>query len=316
MKRFWFLTMIVGGCLVVLELYLRVFLGLTNSVIYVPDAEIGYLPAPSQQTNRMGNRVEVNEYSMRSPPISPAPAPQTLRILILGDSIANGGWWTDQSQTLSALISQQLEKSGQLPPRFNRVEVLNASASSWGPPNHIAYLRKFGDFQSQVLLLVLNTDDLFTKPPSSRLVGRDPSYPDHRPQFAVLELLRRYLLPPSPVPAPPAAPPDLVGFNLAALQEIWKVATANHQKLIVVITPLKREVVEDGPRDYEQLAKQRLEAWSQNVSVPYIDFLPVFQGMGSPSSLYRDSIHLKPTGNQLVTQEIIQRVLTELESLH
>src|ERR687885_316090 len=202
----------VVGLLVMLEGVLRLLLGFGNPLIYIAHEEIGYLLAPNQRTKRFGNRIAINEYSMRSPTTTVMRPASTLRVLLLGDSVANGAWWTDQDKTISALITTQLEPvvreaSGQSlrgQNFFERLEVLNASANSWGPRNELAYLKRFGTFDAQAVVLLINTDDLFATAPTSAPVGRDRNYPNHKPLLALLEVFRRYLLPALPVPEIPA----------------------------------------------------------------------------------------------------------------
>lgn len=200
---FW---VVLVGLLLVLEVGLRWLFGFGNSLLYLKDEEIGYLLAPNQRTRRFGNRIAINEYSMRSPTITRTRPTSTLRVLLLGDSVANGAWWTDQDQTISALIATQLElvvreASGEtliLQSPFERVEVLNASANSWGPRNELAYLQRFGSFEAQAIVLLLNTDDLFAAAPTSEPVGRDRNYPNRKPFCALAEVFNRYLSPKLP----------------------------------------------------------------------------------------------------------------------
>ncbi|MEW6492315.1 MAG: SGNH/GDSL hydrolase family protein [Cyanobacteriota bacterium] len=220
------------GILVLLEVGLRFLVGLGNPPLYVADPEIGYLLAPNQRTRRFGNRIAINEYSMRSPTITRSRDPSTLRVLLLGDSVANGASWTDQEQTISAMITTQLEliigkassqvedampqekkptslsslslsvpeEDRKFPGKLvERIEVLNASANSWGPQNELAYLKRFGTFEAQAVVLLLNTDDLFAPAPTSEAVGRDRNYPNHKPPFALAELFNRYLWPKLPL---------------------------------------------------------------------------------------------------------------------
>ncbi len=245
------LTVLVG-LLVVLEVGLRLLVGFGNPLLYLGDEEIGYLLAPNQRTRRFGNRIAINEYSMRSPTITTDVPASTLRVLLLGDSVANGAWWTDQEQTISALVTAQLElavreASGKVedaspwekgkgkrekeqssfsplplipkgarefpfPPSpslenkeshqtlVERVEVLNASANSWGPQNELAYLKRFGTFEARAVVLLLNTDDLFAAAPTKEPVGRDRNYPNRKPSSALAEVFNRYLLPKLPLP--------------------------------------------------------------------------------------------------------------------
>lgn len=191
------------GLLLVLEVGLRLIFGFGNPLLYLADPDMGYLLAPNQYTKRLGNRIVINEYSMRSPTLTRTRPPSTLRVLLLGDSVANGAWWTDQNQTLSALITAHLklpspeawgENLNQQTP-FARVEVLNASANSWGPRNELAYLQRFGTFEAQAIVLLLNTDDLFAGAPTSQPVGHSLNYPNRKPLCALVEVYTRYLSP-------------------------------------------------------------------------------------------------------------------------
>lgn len=292
----------------VVEVGLRLIYGLGNPLIYIADEKIGYLLAPNQRTRRYGNLIEINEYSMRSPAVTVTRPTSTLRVLLLGDSIANGGWWTDQAQTLSAMMTQQLE-SAVTGTRFNKVEVLNASANSWCPRNEVAYLQRYGTFDAQVIVLLINTDDLFGTAPTSIPVGRDQNYPDRKPPLAVVEAFTRYALPYKPVPemkAVNAEPGDRVGFNLEAIQEIKTIAEQKGARLLLAMTPLKREIGEPGPRDYELKARDRLTDFTKTQQITYLDFLPLFNSAKDLETLYRDHIHLSPEGYQLINGEIMQ----------
>jgi lysophospholipase L1-like esterase len=291
---------VVVVALVLGEIGLRSLFGFGNPLTYIADDNIGYLLAPNQRTRRFGNRIEINEYSMRSAPISQTPAPSTLRILILGDSIANGGWWTDQANTISSLLMASLSHR-------QPTEVMNASANSWGPRNELAYLQKFGTFQAQVVVLLLNTDDLFANAPTSLPVGRDRNYPNQKPALAYIEVWQRYLQKPRPHPELKAIPKekgDIVAVNLETIGKIQTFTREHNTKFLLAMTPLLREIGEPGPRDYEIKTRQRLKDFTQDQQITYIDFLPIFNATNNSKALYQDHIHLNLQGNQLVSQEI------------
>lgn len=318
MKELPIVLAVVFVVLLLLEVGLRSRFGFGNPLIYVKDAEIGYLLAPNQKTRRFGNLIEINEYSMRGGGISPTPSESTLRVLLLGDSIANGGWWTDQAEILSAMMASQL-KSTFAENGFREVEVLNASANSWGPRNELAYLKRFGTFGVQVVVLLINTDDLFATAPSSVQVGRDRNYPAKKPLLALQEVFTRYVLPAPNIPELVTLnqePGDRVGFNLTAIAEIQAIAKSSNIKFLLAMTPLLREVGSPGPRDYEIKERQRLTEFTTSKQIVYLDFLPVFNSAESKESLYRDHIHLSYQGNWQVSQAIAQSIgqLLELKS--
>ncbi|MBE9096277.1 SGNH/GDSL hydrolase family protein [Tychonema sp. LEGE 07203] len=304
---------VTAGLFVLLELLLRL-LGVGNPLIYVADAECGYLLAPDRTVRRLGNLIQINQYSMRSPSIAPIPEPQTLRVLLLGDSVANGGWWTHQTNTISELMARQLKQEfANLPlaqpeakVKYFDCEVLNASANSWGPRNQLAYAQRFGLFGSQIVVLLLNTDDLFASAPNAAVVGRDRSYPDRQPPLATLELLRRFLpaLPANTPTAPAAENRDRVGSNLEAIRQIKSMADAARCQFVLALTPKQHEFGEPGPRDWEVKARERLAEVVEREKITYINFLPIFNSAAELATLYRDSIHLSPQGNQLVSKTI------------
>lgn len=305
------------------EVVLRRKFGLGNPLIYLPDPEIGYILAPNQQVRRLGNLIAINQYSMRSPVIEKTPPEGTWRILLLGDSVANGAWWTDQSQTISALMTNQLQATlsaslslGSTEKTASNVknmpvEVLNASANSWGPRNHLAFLRRMGTFGAKVVVLLINTDDLFAAAPSSLPVGRDRNYPDKKPALAWFELFTRYILPAPKVPPAPKEPGDPVEHNLEAIRQIKLFTQESNSHLLVAMTPLRRETGNTIPRDYEQKARAKLLEFTQGEKIFYLDFLPIFNRQEPPASLYRDHIHLSPKGNQLVSQTLCQIIQRE-----
>jgi len=300
------LTILIG-LLGILEVGLRLIVGFGNPLTYNSDSKIGYILKPNQNVIRLGNRIKINQYSMRSEQIEESINNTTLRIFLVGDSVANGNWWTDQNETISAMIEKQLH---QKLAQEKTVEVLNASANSWGPRNELAYLEKFGLFNSQTIILLINTDDLFAKAPSSLVVGVDRNYPDKKPPLAIAEVISRYLL------AAPKIPEikeegDRVGFNLEAIKKIQEIANQNNAKFILAMTPLLREVSESGPRDYEIKTRKRLEEFTHTENILYLDLLPIFKSVSEPASLYRDHIHLSPEGNQVISETISKLIINQ-----
>ena len=297
------------GVFILIEMALRFGYGFGNPLLYIADEQMGYLLAPNQKVKRFGNRIRINAVSMRADPIAAQLETDAFRLFLLGDSIANGGWWTDQEDVLSYRIAHYLESA--LPAPYQRIEALNASTNSWGPRNELAYLERYGTFEATALVLLLNTDDLFGVAPTSLQVGRDRSYPSRRPALAITEVLNRYLKKPQPVPGLKAVQDekgDRVGKNLDAVEGIYQKAVADGAQFVLVLSPLKREIA--GSRDYELVARQRLGSWADGAGVCYLDLLELYQKYPNPDELYRDHIHLSSQGNELVGEAIAQAIST------
>lgn len=300
--------------IIITEILLRLTLGLGNPLLYIKDEQIGYLIAPNQKTYRNGKLIEINQYSMRSQNIKAKRNSDDLRVFLLGDSIANGGWWTDQNETISALLGKYLtaEKLN-----FQQVEVLNASANSWGPRNQLAYLERYSCFDSQILVLLLNTDDFYALKPSSLVVGKDPDYPNKKPLLALQELKEKlFPAPPHPdLKNHPKEKGDLVQFNLDAVNQIYQLTQENNCQFILAITPLKKEVIPDYKPDYRVKGRQRFIDWATKNNVTVIDFIPIFKAEEDPENLYFDSIHLNEKGTELVSKNIFKAVKEKINSI-
>ncbi|NJO21315.1 MAG: SGNH/GDSL hydrolase family protein, partial [Spirulinaceae cyanobacterium RM2_2_10] len=169
------------------EFALRWGFGLGNPVLLQADPALGYRFQPDQDLRRFGNRIRYNQYSQRSePPLEPR-SPDQARILLTGDSVLNGGTLADQSETIPAYMAAIWTAQGQ------SVELLNASAGSWGLGNQLAYLQTFGFFDSDLLIIFVGTHDLVQPTSTSAVVGNHPDFPSRRPLLAWQELWTRYL---------------------------------------------------------------------------------------------------------------------------
>ncbi len=320
------LITIVGPILLLLcaEVVLR-YLGFDDPLLYVPDPQMGHRLAPNQNVTNFGNHIVINQYSMRGPEISKKRSRGEFRVLMLGDSVLNGVWWTDQAQTISARLQVALDPIGELrEPAPNgsprSVLVINASAQSWSPPSEVEYLKKFGSFDSNLLVLVINTEDLFSTQPKLFVVGNDPKYPEHKPLLAIEGAASRYLFPNLPNlpklfhPSMPQNPPEITSNSvdlshpcLEAISQMIQITQRQGIPMFVVLTPLKRELEEPQGQDDRQ-AIDRLKQFLQGKQIDLLDLLPIFQATPNSKNLYRDGIHLSPLGNQQVSDRIFQHI--------
>lgn len=163
------------------------FLGLGNPPLYVADNEIEYMPKPSSEYRRFGRRIAYNAYSMRSDELAPTKEdPGELRVMVLGDSVINGGAIIDQGDVATELLRKRLSVALQ-----TDVYVGNVSCGSWGPGNLLAYVKRFGLFDADVVVIELNGPDYADVPTFAPIVGT-PVFPDKRPVFGLTELVAKY----------------------------------------------------------------------------------------------------------------------------
>ena len=170
---------------VLAELLLRNVAGLGDPPLYRTDPAIEYVLVPGTY-RRFGNTVFVNSVHMRSPEsaLGPRRAGER-RVLVLGDSVVNGGSLTDQDSLATQLLpAMALELDGGA-----ALTVCNVSAGSWGPGNLLAFVQRFGTFDSTDAVIVLNSEDAVDVPTFAALGPEQPTEP---PLLALQELVQNY----------------------------------------------------------------------------------------------------------------------------
>lgn len=303
-RRWWVLGLVVVLAAVGAgELIARYHLGLGDPPLSVADPDIEYLFAPNQKVRRFGNKISYNQYSMRATPnISPTKAdPSELRILVLGDSVINGGVLSDDSSIATTLLQQRLQS------KLNRpVIVMNASAGSWGPPNLLGYVRRFGFVDADLVVLVFNSGDYADVPSGQSVVGT-AAFPDRKPLLALQEGVMRYLpryLGRAAVSDPTAAPdepdPADIEQSLTALGELLNLARKN-DRIVLTVLHQDRQEIQTQP----QAGHHALRQTAESQDVPVLDLGPAFRNaVQSGLQPYRDKIHPNDQGQRLMADEL------------
>ncbi len=309
---------LAGGiaALIVIELTLRLAFGFGNPVLSQADSDTGYRFQPNQKIFRFGKEIDYNQYSQRSEPITPEKPHGKLRILMTGDSVLNGGNPTDQYQTITELFESKLSKSG------HPAEILNASAGSWGIGNQLGYLRKFGMFSSDAIILQIGTHDLTQPTSTSERVGHDPNYPNQKPLLAIQEVWSRYAWPqlsakfgigtPS-IEIPLSSPTEIerqFQQNMEMLKVIIKEAHANKARVFVLFTPNREDLI---PKPQIPKYKSEFLQLLNSLQVPVIDTHRAWSTLPQKTvaTYFRDGVHISVAGNQAVADLLIKGVNVE-----
>lgn len=298
------------------EVSLRFIFGLGSPVLYVPDkgnAEggYGYSPAPDQNVWRFFSRNKINHFSMRSEDVGQSKGPDRLRVLFIGDSVAYGTTYIDQSRIFTTLVSHGLPKKAGHP-----VDVLNASAGGWAPANEIGFLKKRGTFDADLVLIVLNTADL--NQPFADLPP-DPGFPTEAPWTAIGETWTRYLAPrllgargpasdPGSTALQPANMVEETGAVLKTLGSGQAYALAHHARFGVVYIPSHGKLWNGAAF---QMGKAMLLDWARQHEVPLIDLTQDFEGH-SLDELYLERgdtrIHLAAAAHRIVAARLLSSI--------
>ncbi|MGD2182801.1 SGNH/GDSL hydrolase family protein [Lusitaniella coriacea] len=302
--------LIYGTCaaitsLIAIEGGLRLAVGLGNPPLVIADEEMGYRFKPNQKLYRFGNRVEYNQFSQRSEPIEPQKSQGTFRILMLGDSVLNGGNRTDQGKTISEQLEAKLSKEEE------SVEVLNASANSWGIGNQLGYLRKFGTFESDVVILQIGTHDLLQPTSTGKNLAQT-----EKPPSAISEAIFTYILPrlrgwlasSSAVKVNAAKPLDMLfQENLERLDAIARLVREQNIPLYILYTPDRRDLL---PTPNEPPYKTQFFQHLATSNIPITDTHNAWSKLPpqTAKSYFVDSVHLSLGGQQSVADLLFQQL--------
>lgn len=277
-------------------------LGLGNPIVVAPDAACAFIEAPNQHAYRFFHEVDIDRFGMRSAPFAPEPAPGTLRIMFVGDSITYGTTRVGQSDIFTQILRRNLPAIVHQP-----VEVLNASASAWAPSNELDYVRSRGIFHSDLVLLVLNDGDI--SQPRAVITGglsQDTTY--HHSTTALGEIWTRFLMPrifhhaarKDAGDASNMSAGATISANLVKLNQFRKLVAADHARFALVYLPF-REDIPDPAAQAETILRQ----WTSAHNVPMFDLTRAEDSQPSSSIILRgEAPHFNVRGNLLVAHGI------------
>ena len=273
MSAFW------GG-----EIFARSYLGLGTPPLSIAHPTIEYMFAPNQDLMRFGNHQFFNEYGMRSPPLANVTQPR--RVLVLGDSVLNGGNLTDQARLATTLASD------------DQVFFGNASAGSWGPANMAAWLAQYGTIGADTVILVLSSHDLRDVPTFQPL---DPStHPTVAPLSALSEGATRYLPRYLPFLRAKAEEQDNAGDNLetgrAALENLLDALAGKGEKACLVLHSTQEELAGNPDPGHAEIMSR--------VSARDIPIVDLAGSAGRAENAFRDNIHLNDFGQELLAEAL------------
>ena len=282
-----------------LELGLRLGLGLGTPVLMMSHPTIEYLPRPNQDVRRFGARVRYNEYSMRGPSFPREKSdPREYRVLMLGDSVINGGALVDQDELASSVVAAELTRTWGRP-----VLVMNASAGSWGPQNQLAYVDELGRFDCDAAVILWSTHDLDDVPTFAPLSPL--SHPTQDPPGALYEAVSRYLLPRllEPVPSTEPVTAPVTRRALPYMEELFERFGGHGVPVLVLFHLTRPELTSGSPPELDIVSQLARSGGAEFVSLG-----PAFRrALSEGSSPYRanDPIHPTPDGQRLIAESVL-----------
>ncbi len=290
--------------LLVAECGLRWGWGFGTPVLYEWDRRFEYRMAPNQSVRRFGKRIETNALGLRCRPFDSSRSdPNEFRVLVLGDSVVNGGSHVDQSELGTALLERALAD------RLGRpVLVVNASANSWGPPNEQAFIEAFGTFDADVVFLVLSSHDLVDIPDHAAESRSGSGNSFNRPWCALSEVagMAWARLIPAAVPSPPDEADEARSVeSRASLRALLSTLAAHTQRVAVGFHWDRDEQAKGEPRHAHDVLASDVAA----MRVPSWDLGPAFvKAAGAGTPVMHDRIHPTAQGQAVLAAELLRQM--------
>ncbi len=276
-RRGVLLTIVLLANLAITEIVLR-GLGRLDHPLFVADPRYEYLMRPDQDVWYGPIHYVTNALGLRSPPIGPK---RGRRVLIIGDSVINGGQQTTQD---SLATERAARRTG--------IDLINLSAGSWGTENAMAWIRANGLLQADAVVIVLSSHDAYDRMTFEPVVGHHPSYPAERPRSALsAELHRRTHCFRDRRP-----PRSHYGFA-TGWSDLRDTAVVRDLPLTVVLHPELGELAMGRYDDRGARILDSLSAWN----VPVVPLLGRMD-----SALYTDRIHLNDRGQAVLADVLVE----------
>lgn len=291
----WSSLVTVIALLIAGELVARFVLGLGDPPLFKPDNDMRYVMVPDRTYRRLFKTISYNHHSMRGTPDFPAQksSPDELRVFCLGDSVINGGPFTDDAVLATKLLADQLRQSRAGKPAL----VMNASAGSWGPIQELAYVRRFGLFEADILVMVFNHEDALDDGKPRAMTAEQPT---SSPVLALQEVFFRYLplawnwyvMGQRNAEPPPASAAPVQDASLQAIRDLVALARSKNTRVAAVLHASRTEL-DSGLKPGLTAIRGQL----RELGVPIVETAPVFRdALRRGDGPYRDDIHPSPQG--------------------
>lgn len=304
------LLLITGAILIIAggELFARYYLGLGTPPLSIADPQIEYLFKPDQDVYRFRNHFFTNHYGMRSNAFPEKREGHELRVMIFGDSVLNGGNLTDQTDLATNILQKNLTEL-----TANNIVVGNISAGSWGPGNWLAYVKKYGFFDADIVILVISSHDYADNPTFEPL--NQNTHPTERPFSALTEGITRYLPRYLPYFASSKSAKETDHFVEPTTEQVTKGLedlksfldlAKNSAKSVLVFQYWERDEINKGKA---KPGNERIRDLCESMGISPIELEPYFKkSIGSGKNPYRDNIHPNQAGQQLIAKAILENL--------
>jgi lysophospholipase L1-like esterase len=283
----------------------------------VANPQLSFAHAPNRSAFLMGVPVSISSAGLRDGEYTLAKPTGVYRIMMLGDS-TTFGWGVRQADTAAKFLERKL--NGQLPPGYNKVEVMNTGVGNYDTVQEVTYYETIGfKYQPDLVVLVFFINDPEPVPVEKKSFLIDRSYliafatnrfdgllrhagvrPDWKKYYASLY------------------DDDRPGFQACkkALISLAGSTRSNGAKLLVAILPELHQI--NGDSYPFRAAHQKIEAVLASQNVPVVELIDGLKGHGPEETLWVTALddHPNAKANDLISDQLKQWVLANISRLN
>ena len=313
-------------CFLLLEVILR-FAGYGKLVIYEPHSRLFWKIKPYQECfTKVGRKpVRINSHGTRGPEFTLQKPPNTIRLLVLGDS-KTFGWGLAEEETycsrLKALLQERLGAGTQ-------VEVINAGVNAWSYPQMAIYFEEYGrKFEPDVV--IVGDGNLWTQ-------FSENSSPDFVQQFMSRVRLKNFLRRFATfhyivevqlegvyqkyrtkfIPVDPKTDTLFVEQQQenphevfrSAIKRLCLTALTNRIQPVLTFVPLQNEIGQTT--NSVQVVKQQL---ASELQLPFLDLTSQIAARKDSVYLEADPVHLNAEGNAILAEALCEKTVPLLQA--
>jgi hypothetical protein len=223
----------------------------------------------------------------------------SIRILGFGDSVLNGGVQTEQDSLATSFIEANLSQK-----YSKNIRCFNISYGSWAPDNCFAYMKEYGDFNADLIFLVVSSHDAYDNMDFQKIVDVHPSYPSKQYFVAIHELIDRYLIPRIFTKKQEEFDHIVKGnvFN-SGFFAFYHYTQENGIPFFIYLHPDRKEMQE---RKYDYQGDEIIKFCKANN-------IPLLKGIEYENeSCYRDGIHLNEHGQRILANILLSEITVRL----
>jgi len=267
----------------------------------------------------------INSLGMRGAEASLEKPAGTLRVLVLGDSVAFG-WGLEEQDTLSSQLQQLLDSAG----TGKRFQVWNAGVPGYATWQELSYLaEKSAALQPDLVILpfLFNDVDGNNEAEQTQPFGMSRAaqlFATWTQRSAALCLVRTLALDFRLRHLQPCRGPNCWGATESALDGLKAQTARLDSGLAVVAFPMRLQLEPDAEPGYydRALGDNPQENYQDIISrlcrdrqVPYLDLLPAFRAAmpQAQQTLFLDADHPNAEGSRLAARAMLPFVLQWLE---